>query len=47
MDTLEAVSGNRVNYSMVTIGGVRRDIDEKKRRIIEEMIKYYRKSSRR
>ncbi len=42
MDTLEAVSGNRVNYSMVTIGGVRRDIDEKKRRIIEEMIKYYR-----
>ncbi len=41
MDTLEAVSGNRVNYSMVTIGGVRRDIDEKKRRAIEEMIKYY------
>ncbi|ASJ01525.1 hydrogenase large subunit [Thermococcus gorgonarius] len=41
MDTLEAVSGNRVNYSMVTIGGVRRDIDEKKRRIILDMIKYY------
>lgn len=44
MDTLEAVSGNRVNYSMVTIGGVRRDIDEKKRRVIEEMIKYYKEA---
>lgn len=28
MDLLEIVSGNRVNYAMPTIGGVRRDIDE-------------------
>lgn len=42
MDIFEVVLGNCVNYLMVMIGGVRRDIDEKKRRIIEEMIKYYR-----
>ncbi|MCD6373383.1 MAG: NADH dehydrogenase subunit, partial [Thermococcus sp.] len=35
-------SGNRVNYSMVTIGGVRRDIDEKGKRLILDLIKYYR-----
>jgi NADH-quinone oxidoreductase subunit D len=28
MDILEELTGNRVNYSMMTIGGVRRDIDE-------------------
>ena len=28
MDILEAISGNRVNYGMVIIGGARRDIDE-------------------
>lgn len=28
MDMLELLSGNRVNYAMNTIGGVRRDIDE-------------------
>jgi membrane-bound hydrogenase subunit alpha len=28
MDLLESVSGNRVNYAMPTIGGVRRDLDE-------------------
>ena len=27
MDLLEAIGGNRVNYAMNTIGGVRRDID--------------------
>jgi NADH-quinone oxidoreductase subunit D len=27
MDLLEKISGNRVNYSMMAIGGVRRDID--------------------
>ena len=30
MDILEAISGNRVNYGMVTIGGSRRDIDAQK-----------------
>ncbi|AJC71467.1 MAG: nickel-dependent hydrogenase large subunit [Thermococcus sp.] len=42
MDVLEAISGNRVNYSMVTIGGVRRDIDDKGKRLILDLIKYYR-----
>ncbi len=42
MDVLEAISGNRVNYSMVTIGGVRRDINEKGKRLILDLIKYYR-----
>lgn len=36
MDILEEISGNRVNYAMITIGGVRRDInDEKKKKILE------------
>ncbi len=32
MDLLEKLSGNRVNYAMVTIGGARRDIDDELRR---------------
>lgn len=28
MDLLEKLSGNRVNYAMVTVGGARRDIDD-------------------
>ena len=32
MDLLERLSGNRVNYAMVTIGGSRRDIDDDLRR---------------
>ena len=28
MDVLQAISGNRVNYSMNRIGGVNRDIDD-------------------
>jgi membrane-bound hydrogenase subunit alpha len=31
MDILEAISGNRVHYSINTLGGVRRDIDEAQR----------------
>ena len=34
MDLLEKLSGNRVNYAMVTIGGSRRDIDDELRREI-------------
>ncbi len=34
MDLLEKLSGNRVNYAMVTIGGSRRDIDDDLRRDI-------------
>lgn len=32
MDMLEKLSGNRVNYAMVTIGGARRDVDDELRR---------------
>ena len=32
MDLLEKMTGNRVNYAMVTIGGARRDIDDDLRR---------------
>lgn len=34
MDTLERLSGNRVNYAMNTIGGARRDIDDDTRQYI-------------
>ena len=34
MNLLEKLSGNRVNYAMVTIGGARRDIDDELRREI-------------
>ncbi|MCX6664914.1 MAG: nickel-dependent hydrogenase large subunit [Euryarchaeota archaeon] len=38
-DILEFISGNRVNYAMNTIGGVRRDISEdQKKKILETMI---------
>lgn len=30
LDILEMISGNRINYKMVEIGGVRRDIEERK-----------------
>lgn len=36
MDTLERVTGNRVNYGMNTIGGARRDLDDDVRRMILE-----------
>jgi Ni,Fe-hydrogenase III large subunit len=38
MDILEEISGNRVNYAMVTIGGARRDIDDEKRRNVLKML---------
>ena len=48
MSLLEMISGNRVNYAMSTVGGVRRDIsDELKHKILkgldvlEERTKYY------
>ncbi len=48
MDTLAALSGNRVNYGMNTVGGVRRDISpehlaglRKTMDILEERTKYY------
>ncbi len=48
MDLLEAISGNRVNYGMSTIGGVRRDVSkdivpkiEKVMGVIEKRADYY------
>ena len=38
MDMLEKLSGNRVNYAMVTIGGARRDIDDDLRREMLSML---------
>ncbi|MFW6047774.1 MAG: nickel-dependent hydrogenase large subunit [Candidatus Natronoplasma sp.] len=41
MDLLEYIAGNRVNYSMWTFGGVRRDITEDMHPRINEALKYY------
>lgn len=48
MDALETISGNRVHYSINTIGGVRRDINKedlqdvlKKLSLLEERTNYY------
>ncbi|MFP4142022.1 MAG: nickel-dependent hydrogenase large subunit [Thermoplasmata archaeon] len=41
MDLLETISGNRVNYSMWTFGGVRRDIEEDLYPEIDETLDYY------
>ena len=38
MDALEALSGNRVNYSMNIIGGARRDIDSGRKEAILSML---------
>ena len=38
MDILEEVTGNRVNYGMVTIGGARRDISDETRKNVLEML---------
>lgn len=42
MDILEDIGGNRVNYAGNMIGGVRRDIKERHKRAILDMIYYYR-----
>lgn len=38
MDILEKISGNRVNYAMNTVGGVRRDIDDAMAKEIEKTL---------
>ncbi len=38
MDTLEYLTGNRVNYAMNTVGGARRDIEDEKRTRVVEML---------
>ncbi|HOO86533.1 MAG TPA: nickel-dependent hydrogenase large subunit, partial [Synergistales bacterium] len=41
MDVLEALSGNRVNYGVATVGGVRWDITPEVAKAVREMVKYY------
>lgn len=45
MDMLELVSGNRVNYGMPTVGGIRRDIPGKKSAEILKRLKKIEKSA--
>jgi NADH-quinone oxidoreductase subunit D len=42
-DLLEMISGNRVNYAMNTIGGVRRDVSEEHRKKVLEGMDYLEK----
>jgi membrane-bound hydrogenase subunit alpha len=41
LDILEELTGNRVNYAMITIGGVRRDITEQQYPQVKTLLKYY------
>ena len=43
MDVLEALTGNRVNYGVGTVGGVRRDLTPKAAKAVREMIEFYRR----
>ncbi|MBE5996476.1 MAG: NADH dehydrogenase subunit [Lachnospiraceae bacterium] len=38
MDILEEITGNRVNYGMITVGGARRDISDDTRKHVLEML---------
>ena len=42
MDLIENLTGNRVNYGIVQVGGVRRDISDEQLPIIEQGLSYYR-----
>lgn len=41
MDVLEILSGNRVNYGVATVGGVRWDFTPELARAVKEMVRYY------
>lgn len=41
MDVLEYISGNRVNYGLITVGGVRRDLTPEGTAKIRENLKHY------
>ena len=41
MDLIENLTGNRVNYGIIQIGGVRRDISSEQRPLIEKGLAYY------
>lgn len=47
MDLLEAISGNRVNYAMYTIGGVRRDLDKDMIKKVRKSMKFYKEQAER
>ncbi len=47
MDILEELTGNRVNYGMVCIGGSRRDISDEQRKNVLEMLDKIEKSNAR
>jgi membrane-bound hydrogenase subunit alpha len=42
MDLMETLTGNRVNYAMLTIGGVRRDFLPEQMTVLEDTLDYYR-----
>jgi membrane-bound hydrogenase subunit alpha len=42
MDLIENITGNRVNYAIVQIGGVRRDISTEQIPLVEQGLAYYR-----
>lgn len=41
LDCLEAITGNRINYGILTIGGVRRDITPDLFPVLQETLDYY------
>ena len=41
LDLIEEISGNRVNYGMVQVGGTRRDITPDKYSLIDKSLSYY------
>lgn len=45
MDVLEVLSGNRVNYGVATVGGVRWDVTAELSKTVKDMVKYYKKFS--
>lgn len=43
MDILEMLTGNRVNYGVATVGGVRWDVTPELEKAIRKMLRYYRR----
>jgi membrane-bound hydrogenase subunit alpha len=43
MDVLEVLSGNRVNYGVATVGGVRWDVTAELSKTVKDMVKYYKR----
>ncbi|MCD6415066.1 MAG: nickel-dependent hydrogenase large subunit [Candidatus Diapherotrites archaeon] len=41
LDILEEITGNRINYAMLMIGGVRRDIPDEQRAKLHKVVDYY------